>query len=88
MAMRYNQRHHGVFVAYAPIKNPSIVVAIIAEHACSGGGGAGPVAREVIKTYLQKYYPDLYSDRAIAERLASEKKTGKTTPVNARGTEE
>jgi penicillin-binding protein 2 len=66
--LRYNQRHHGVFVGYAPIKNPSIVVAVVAEHACSGSHGAAPIAREVIKTYLQKYYPDLYSDRAIEER--------------------
>ncbi len=66
--LRYNQRHHGVFVGYAPIKNPSIVVAVVAEHACSGSHGAAPIAREVIKTYMQKYYPDLYSDRAIEER--------------------
>ncbi|NDG84963.1 MAG: penicillin-binding protein 2 [Proteobacteria bacterium] len=66
--LRYNQRHHGVFVGYAPIKNPSIVVAVVAEHACSGSHGAAPIARELIKTYLQKYYPDLYSDHAIEER--------------------
>lgn len=72
-SMRYNQRHHGIFVGYAPIKDPSIVVAIYAEHACSGSHGAAPVAREIMKTYLQKYYPDLYSDRAIEERKQLEK---------------
>ena len=86
--LKYNQRHHGVFVAYAPIKDPSIVVAVMAEHSCSGGHGAGPVAREVIKTYLQKYYPDLYSDRAIAERAAAERKSGRTVPVSSGGAEE
>jgi len=74
--LRYNQRHHGVFVGYAPVKNPSIVVAVVAEHACSGSQGAEPIAREVIKTYLQKYYPELYSDRAIEERKQLELKTG------------
>jgi penicillin-binding protein 2 len=74
--LRYNQRHHGVFVGYAPVKNPSIVVAVVAEHACSGSQGAAPIAREVIKTYLQKYYPELYSDRAIEERKQLELKTG------------
>lgn len=83
--LRYNQRHHGVFVGYAPIKNPSIVVAIVAEHACSGSGGAAPVAREVIKTYLQKYYPDLYSDKAIAERREIEKLERKGKPVVSDG---
>ena len=82
--LRYNQRHHGVFVGYAPIKDPSIVVAVFAEHACSGSHGAAPVAREVMKTYLQKYYPDLYSDRAIEERKQIEretlKKSGRSMP--------
>ena len=65
--MPFKQRHHGVFVGYAPIKNPSIVVAVFAEHACSGSHGAAPVAKEVIETYLKKYYPDVYNDKAIAE---------------------
>jgi penicillin-binding protein 2 len=77
----YKRRHHGVFVGYAPIKNPSIVVAVVGEHACSGSHGAAPVAREVIKTYLQKYYPDLYSDKAIAERRELEKLERKGKPV-------
>jgi penicillin-binding protein 2 len=75
--LRYQQRHHGVFVGYAPIKNPSIVVAVVAEHACSGSHGAAPIAREVMKTYLQKYYPDLYSDRAIEERKQLEREEAK-----------
>jgi penicillin-binding protein 2 len=75
--LRYPQRHHGVFVGYAPIKNPSIVVAVVAEHACSGSHGAAPIAREVMKTYLQKYYPDLYSDRAIEERKQLEREQAK-----------
>jgi penicillin-binding protein 2 len=77
----YKRRHHGVFVGYAPITNPSIVVAVVAEHACSGSHGAAPVAREVIKTYLQKYYPDLYSDKAIAERRELEKLERKGKPA-------
>ncbi len=78
--MPYSHRHHGVFVGYAPIKNPSIVVALVAEHACSGSHGASPIAKEVIKTYLQKYYPDLYSDKALAERKEAEKKNGGAKP--------
>ncbi len=81
-SLRYNQRHHGVFVGYAPIKDPSIVVAVVAEHACSGSQGAAPIAREVIKTYLQKYYPDLYSDRAIEERRQVEIREKKASRQN------
>ncbi len=82
--LRYNQRHHGVFVGYAPIKDPSIVVAVVAEHACSGSHGAAPIAREIMKTYLQKYYPDLYSDRAIEERKQLELKEKKNARKGSR----
>jgi penicillin-binding protein 2 len=80
--LRYAQRHHGVFVGYAPIQNPSIVVAVVAEHACSGSHGAAPIAREVVKTYLQKYYPDLYSDRAIQDRKQVEREKAKRAKMN------
>ncbi len=80
--LRYAQRHHGVFVGYAPIQNPSIVVAVVAEHACSGSHGAAPIAREVVKTYLQKYYPDLYSDRAIQDRKQMEREKAKRAKMN------
>ena len=82
--LRYNQRHHGVFVGYAPIKDPSIVVAVVAEHACSGSHGAAPIAREIMKSYLQKYYPDLYSDRAIEERKQLEIKEKKSAGKGSR----
>ena len=87
-SLRYGQRHNGLFVGYAPIKNPSIVVALISEHDCSGGHGAAGIAKEVIKTYLQKYYPDLYSDKAIAERLASEKILSKSAKLKAAAEEQ
>jgi hypothetical protein len=55
----------------------------VAEHACSGSHGAAPIARELIKTYLQKFYPDLYSDRAIEERKQNELKEGGKKRVSA-----
>lgn len=52
------QRHHGWFVTYAPAAAPKIVVAVLAEHACSGSGGAGPIARDTVHAFMKKYYPD------------------------------
>lgn len=60
-------RHHGLFVAYAPFKNPKIAVAVVAEHSCSGSGGAAPIAMQVIKAYLAKIDPDKYGEKALAE---------------------
>jgi penicillin-binding protein 2 len=60
-----------VFVGFAPLNNPMIAVAVIGEHICHGTNAA-PIARAVIKTYLEKYYPDLYGPKAIAERLKTQ----------------
>ena len=39
-------RDHALFVCFAPVKKPEIVVAVIMEHAGHGGSAAAPVARE------------------------------------------
>jgi penicillin-binding protein 2 len=82
--MRFQDRHHGLFVGFAPMKDPLIAVAVVAAHACHGASGAAPVARAVIKTYLEKYYPDLYSEKAVVARL---KATGQpiSFPVGYKG---
>lgn len=54
-----HMRHHGWFVGYAPADKPEIVVAVLAEHSCSGSGGAGPVVRRIMLNYFNKYHPDL-----------------------------
>ncbi len=66
--LKYRERHHGVFAGFAPAKNPVIAVAVIAEHACSGSRGAAPIARAIVKKYLEKYYPDLYGEKALAQK--------------------
>jgi len=45
---------HAWFVSYAPTVNPKIAVAVIVEHGEHGSSAGGPVAREMIKTYLGK----------------------------------
>jgi len=44
---------HAWFVGYAPAQNPKIVVSILIENAGHGGDVAAPIAREIIKAYLQ-----------------------------------
>lgn len=60
-------RHHGLFVAYAPVEDPKIAVAVVAEHSCSGSGAAAPIAMAIIKKYLSEIEPDKYSDEALEE---------------------
>ena len=51
-------RDHAWFVGYAPAQSPRIAVAVIVENSGSGGRIAGPIARQVMDNYMQKYAPD------------------------------
>ncbi len=45
---------HGWFVAYAPAEDPVIAVAVVVEHGKTGGGSAGPIARDMILAALSE----------------------------------
>lgn len=47
-------KDHAWFVAYAPAEAPQIAVAVIVEHGEHGSTAAAPVAKEIIKAYLDK----------------------------------
>lgn len=48
-----DRKDHSWFIAFAPAENPTIAVAVVLEHGGSGGGAsAAPIAREIIKTWL------------------------------------
>lgn len=48
----YRFRDHGLFVGYAPVNDPQIVVAVVVEHGGGGGSAAAPVARKIIASYF------------------------------------
>lgn len=62
--LAFNLRDHALFVGYAPVKNPRIAVAVIAEHGGSGGKIAAPLARQVTDYYLQDIL-GLYKPRVV-----------------------
>ncbi|MDO8526904.1 MAG: penicillin-binding protein 2 [Deltaproteobacteria bacterium] len=45
---------HAWFVAFAPVENPKIAVAVLVEHGGHGGATAAPLAAELIKAYLNE----------------------------------
>jgi penicillin-binding protein 2 len=48
---------HAWFIAYAPVDDPKIAVAVLVEHGGHGGGAAAPVARRVIEEYMKNAGP-------------------------------
>ena len=43
---------HGLFIAFAPVEQPRIAVAVVVEHGGSGSSAAAPLARIVMDAYL------------------------------------
>jgi penicillin-binding protein 2 len=45
-------RDHALFIAFAPIDNPQIAVAVVVENGGSGSGTAAPIARKILDYFL------------------------------------
>jgi len=56
-AIEEKLRDHALFIAFAPVEAPTIVVAVIVEHGGGGGSVAAPIARTILDAYLQEPSP-------------------------------
>jgi penicillin-binding protein 2 len=50
-------RDHAWFVAFAPVEEPKIAVAVIVEHMGHGGSAAAPLAKTLIEAYMNGHNP-------------------------------
>jgi penicillin-binding protein 2 len=50
-------RDHAWFIAFAPVEDPRIAVAVLVENGRSGSGTAAPIARAVMDAYLLRQFP-------------------------------
>jgi penicillin-binding protein 2 len=64
-------RDHAWFVAFAPVENPQIVVAVLVENGGSGGKVAAPIAGEFLKIYFEQYPLD--DDQVIPAKAGIQK---------------
>ncbi|MGB5625119.1 MAG: penicillin-binding transpeptidase domain-containing protein, partial [Woeseiaceae bacterium] len=46
------QRDHALFIAFAPLDNPRIAVAVVVENGSSGSGVAAPIAKAIMDLHL------------------------------------
>jgi len=53
-AIDFKLRDHALFVAFAPVEDPRIAIAVVAENGGHGGAVAAPIAAAVIKAYLEQ----------------------------------
>ncbi len=56
-AIEEKLRDHALFIAFAPVEQPQIAVAVIVENGGGGGSVAAPIARAILDAYLQDTSP-------------------------------
>ncbi len=67
-------RDHALFIAFAPVENPQIAVAVFVEHGEGGSSVAGPIAKEVLDAYLLDEFGQLkreYMTQAQLQQLSA-----------------
>jgi penicillin-binding protein 2 len=62
---------HSVFIAFAPMENPKIALAIFVENAGAGGTWAAPIANLIIEKYLLSKISDIDKEKRIIEATLS-----------------
>jgi penicillin-binding protein 2 len=60
---------HSVFIAFAPMDQPKIAIAVFVENAGFGGTWAGPIASLMIEKYLKRRITDLAKEKRILEAV-------------------
>ena len=63
-------RDHAWFVAFAPVEDPRIAIAVLVENGRSGSGTAAPIARTVMDAYLLRKFPPPPGEGAEAAAAA------------------
>lgn len=72
---RLAERHrdHALFVAFAPVQDPEIAVAVMVENGESGSGVAAPVAKAVLDAWLLDDSGQLKAEYSPAAKAEGEK---------------
>ncbi len=67
----WKQRHHALFVGYAPIHKPRYVCSVVVEHGVGGSSAAAPLAKELLRQAqmrnpaITKMQPELIDSKDI-----------------------
>jgi penicillin-binding protein 2 len=64
-------KDHSVFIAFAPMENPKIAIAVFVENSGFGGTWAAPIASLMIEKYLKRKIKDKAKEQRILEAKLS-----------------
>ncbi len=73
-------KDHALFMAFAPVENPKIAIAVIIENGGHGGSVAAPIAGKVIESYLSQFTDEELKAPAVKEPDNEPEKTNPSYP--------
>ena len=53
--LKYENRDHALFIAYAPVSDPKYAISVVVEHGGTGSKAAAPIAKKIIKKVLERH---------------------------------
>ncbi|MCU0926669.1 MAG: penicillin-binding protein 2, partial [Hydrogenophaga sp.] len=65
-----HQRDHSLYVAFAPMDQPRVALAVVVENAGFGSASAAPIARRVFDYLLLDQYPNAQDMEAVSKGQA------------------
>jgi penicillin-binding protein 2 len=74
--MAEHQRDHSLYIAFSPLDEPTIALAVVVENAGFGSEAAAPIARRVFDYWLQGLWPSA-EDMALTKEGKSSAPVGK-----------
>ena len=63
------QKNHSVFIAFAPMENPKIAIAVFVENGGYGGTWAAPIASLMIEKYLTDKILNLAKEKRVFDAI-------------------
>jgi penicillin-binding protein 2 len=66
-----HQRDHSLYVAFAPLDQPRVALAVVVENAGFGSAHAAPIARRVFDYLLTDQYPNAQDLAAVQKGEAA-----------------
>lgn len=77
--LAWRERHHALFVGYAPLDKPVYACAVVVEHGVGGALTAAPIARDLL-VEVQKRNP-AGTPKTVQTAPASETQTKTKKPI-------
>ena len=53
--IKYENRDHALYIAFAPYKDPRYSISVLIEHGGSGSKAAAPLASKLIKKIIDRH---------------------------------